>query len=321
MDGFIGIEIGRRLRNSGWEVLGFSNGPEAGAEPSFYKGSVNDAAALRAIFKRERPSACVHLAGLAHATVTPDEVESIRQVNVFGALNVASAAADAGVHQFVFFSTAKVYGETTPAEGIDEDSDPRPDGIYAELKYEAEQRLSEMALQKGMGLVIIRPVAVFGHGDSKGNYARLIRAVRRGVFPVIGGGHARRSIVYLDRVAERVDRILGPAFVSGKTYVFSDGTFELKEILKSIRRAIGTAFFPPIPEFLANAGGTAADWIWEKTSGKPGPAKPALARLTEHFVIRTHRYDSDFGPLEPFDLDQAFRTSCFSRFPRTKILS
>jgi nucleoside-diphosphate-sugar epimerase len=300
------------LSNSGWDVVGFSNGPEAGTKPSLYKGSVTELEKLRAVFHQEKPGACVHLAGLAHATVSRDEFESVRQINVSGALNVAKAAADAGVRQFVFFSTAKIYGDTTPAEGIDEDTDPNPDGIYAELKYEAEQRLSEMAAKADMGLVIIRPVAVFGPGDSRGNYARLIRAARRGIFPVVAGGHARRSIVFLNRVSERIDRILGTAFISGRIYVFSDGIFELKEILNSIRRATGTAFFPSIPEGLANSVGSFTDWVWEKATGKPGPSKQALMRLTSHFVICAHHYDSDFGPLERFDLDGAFKSACAS---------
>jgi nucleoside-diphosphate-sugar epimerase len=72
----------------------------------------------------------VHLAGLAHATVSREEMEMVRQVNVGGALNTARAAAEAGVEQFVFFSSAKVYGEKTSAGGCDEDDEPEPAGIY-----------------------------------------------------------------------------------------------------------------------------------------------------------------------------------------------
>lgn len=300
------------MRGSGWDVVGFSNGPAAGKRPSLYKGSVTDLSGLRAVFNQERPNACVHLAGLAHASVGRDELETVRRVNVSGTLNAARAAAEAGVSQFVFFSSAKVYGEKTTETGLDEDDEPRPIGIYAELKYEAEQALAKMAGKGELGVVVVRPVAVFGRGDSEGNYARLIRAVRRGVFPVIGGGRARRSIAYLARVAERVDRILGPAFVSGQTYVFSDGAFELREILESVRRATGTAFFPSVPGWFAKAGGEFVDWIWENTTGKEGHAKEALARLTDNFVVRAHHYDSDFGRLEPFDLDLAMAETCAS---------
>jgi len=313
MDGFIGREISRRLSGAGWDVAGFSNGPEAGKKPSLYRGSVTDINALRTVFMKERPDACIHLAGLAHAMVGPGELEQVRQVNVLGATNTARAAVEAGVKQFVFFSTAKVYGETTPAIGLDEDAEPRPAGIYAELKYEAEQELAKMSQKGDFGLVIIRPVAVFGPGDSRGNYARLIRAVRRGIFPVIGGGHARRSIVYLKRVAERIGHILGPAFVSGKIYAFSDGTFELKEILKAIRRASGPAFFPSFPDRFAQTATSAADWLLTNATGKQSHAKQTLARLTEHFVVQAHHYDAQFGPLEPFDLDRAMVETCAFR--------
>jgi nucleoside-diphosphate-sugar epimerase len=318
MDGFIGNEISRRLRSSGWDVVGFSNGPAAGKSPSLYKGSVTDPDALRTVFGRERPNACVHLAGLAHATVSREDMEMVRQVNVEGALNTARAAAESGVTQFVFFSSAKVYGDKTPASGCDEDDEPKPAGIYAELKYEAEQALLHIAGKGDMGVVVVRPVAVLGRGDTKGNYARLIRAVRKGVFPLIGGGRARRSIAYLDRVAERIDRILGPAFVSGKTYVFSDGAFELREILESVRRATGYAFFPYVPVCVAETGGGLLDWVQQSTTGKEGHAKEALGRLIDHFVIRAHHYDSDFGPIGPFDLDLAMEAACALEHPSAK---
>jgi nucleoside-diphosphate-sugar epimerase len=310
IDGFLGTEICRRLRCSGWDVVGFSDGPMAGTAPQFYRGSVTDTRALADVFNQERPNACIHLAGLAHATISRDEMERIRQVNVTGALNTARAATEAGVSQFIFFSSVKVYGDKTSETGIDEDDAPQPEGVYAELKYQAELELAEMARKNGLGVVIVRPVAVFGPGDSRGNYARLIRAVRRGIFPIIGGGRARRSIVYLNRVAARIDHILGPGFIPGKTYVFCDGTFEFKEILLSMRRATGRAFFPNVPARLAGIGGNLADSILQRATGKEGHIKDALARLTDHFVIRTHRYKEDFGELEPFDLDQAMVETC-----------
>ena len=315
MDGFIGSAISRRLRGSGWDIVGFSNGPAAGKNPCLYKGSVTDIDGLRAVFKRERPSACIHLAGLAHATVIPEEVEIVRRVNVEGTLNTARAAIEAGVRQFVFFSSAKVYGEKTSMAGCDEDDEPNPVGTYAKLKFEAEQALLTVAKKGAIGVVVVRPVAVFGRGDVKGNYARLIRAVRRGVFPLIGGGKACRSVAYLDRVTERIDRILGSSFISGRTYVFSDGAFELREILKSVRRATGHAFFPPVPGWVAEAAGISADWILKKATGNEGHAKEAVARWTDDFVVRAHRYDTDFGEIGPFDLDMAMAETCLPESP------
>ncbi len=310
IDGFLGREISRRLRISGWAVAGFSNGPEAGSLPYLHRGSTINFSELKTVFQQEKPDVCIHLAGLAHAAVSRNQMELVRQVNVTGTLNVAKAAAESGTAQFLFFSSAKVYGEQTPATGLCEDEAPRPAGIYAELKYEAEQKLGELAEKCGLNFAIIRPVAVFGRGDSKGNYARLIQAVRRGVFPIVDGGSARRSIAHLDRVAERVKQILESGFSSGKIYVFSDGTFELKEILNSIRKATGKAFFPSVPGWFVEAGGALADRIWQTATGKEGSAKQTLSRLTNHFVIRTHRYDADYGLLEPFDLDRAVAETC-----------
>jgi dTDP-4-dehydrorhamnose reductase len=56
-----------------------------------YNGSVTDLSALRAVSNQERPSACVHLAGLAHASVSRDELEVLRRISVSCTLNAAKA--------------------------------------------------------------------------------------------------------------------------------------------------------------------------------------------------------------------------------------
>jgi UDP-glucose 4-epimerase len=309
-DGFLGTEIHRRLKGSGWSVVGFSNGPLAGTAAHFYKGSVTDPKALNDVFSREKPHACIHLAGLAHAVVNHGEIEQIKKVNLQGAINTAKAAVAAGVRQFIYFSSAKVYGENTSAKGISEDDSPNPKGIYAEFKYQAELKLAELTRKDGLGVVVVRPTAVFGPGDSRGNYARLIRAVRRGIFPVVGGGRALRSIVYLGRVAERIENILGAGFIPGRTYVFCDGTFSLREILESIRRSTSNAFYPNVPLWLGNTGGIIIDGFMKKILRKESHVRESLSRLTENFVIHTHHYEDDYGQLSPFDLNKAMSDTC-----------
>ena len=310
LDGFIGKAVYRWLRRAGWEVVGFSVGPLAGRTPLVHRCSVTDFDAVKEVFAQERPQACIHLANLAHADVHPGDEPMIRHVNVDGTLNVARAAAAVGVEKLLYFSSAKVYGESTSAAGIDEDQPPNPVGIYSRLKLETEQALQELGKKGDIGVAFVRPVAVFGPSDSRSNYARLIRAARRGIFPVVDGGRARRSVVYLDRVAARVAQIIGPKFKAGHAYVLSDGAFEVREILKAIRRVTGFALFPSIPTLAARAAGTAVDKIWKLATGRDGPALKALARLTENFVVRAHRYDFEFGALPPFALNQAMEETC-----------
>lgn len=315
IDGFIGNAIALRLRLSGAEVVGFSVGPMAGKSPSIHLCAVTDEKTVQEIFRREKPDACIHLAGRAHAVLAASELNEVRSVNVDGALIVARAAAETGVKKFIFFSSAKVYGEETTAEGVDEDAEPNPMGSYARFKLEAEHGLMEIEQESSMGVVCVRPVAVFGPGDVKGNYARMIRAIDRGFFPVVDKGRAKRSIAYLGRVAERVEHLLGPGFKSRKTYIFCDGTYKLKEIVQSIRMATGFGLTPSIPSWVASAGASGFDILWSRIRSRKGPMRPILDRITQHFVVRANHYDSDFGALPAFDLDHAILETCNAQLP------
>ncbi len=59
-------------------------------------------------------------------------------------------------------------------------SSPAPSDPYAVSKWEAEQRLHEIAQRTGLEVVIIRPPLVYGPGV-KGNILRLLRWIELGI--------------------------------------------------------------------------------------------------------------------------------------------
>ncbi|MFI3218944.1 MAG: NAD-dependent epimerase/dehydratase family protein, partial [Methylococcales bacterium] len=83
----------------------------------------------------------VHLAARVHIMHdhANDPLQEFRKVNVDGTVNLAKQAVLAGVKRFVFISSIKVNGESTPlGQPFQADDLPLPVDAYGLSKYEAE---------------------------------------------------------------------------------------------------------------------------------------------------------------------------------------
>jgi UDP-4-keto-D-QuiNAc 4-reductase len=145
----------------------------------------------------------VHLAALVHQMNAAPTLADYRAVNCELTLKLARAAADAGVRQFIFVSTAKVMGERSNKPFLENDI-PAPTDAYSISKIEAETGLKTL-LQEGklgsMKVAIVRPPLVFGSGVGA-NYEKLI-ALANTRWPLpLGGANAQRSMVSIDRLTD-----------------------------------------------------------------------------------------------------------------------
>ncbi|MCT7327662.1 UDP-glucose 4-epimerase family protein [Ralstonia mojiangensis] len=202
----------------------------------------------------------VHAAARVHvmAETASDPLAEFRLTNVEGTLNLAGQAAEAGVRRFVFLSSIKVNGESSPVGRPFMADDPSaPLDPYGVSKMEAENRLLELGVQAGMEVVIVRPPLVYGPGV-KANFATMMRWLRRGVPLPLGAIHNARSLVALDNLADLlVTCLLHPA-AAGQVFLVSDGEdVSTTELLRRAARAMGrSARLLPIPS--ACLEGTAA---------------------------------------------------------------
>lgn len=312
IDGFLGTHITRALFAQGQELFGISDARSASGPFEFRRVDLRQGADVARAFETFRPELCIHLAAMAHSDVGPSHEALVREVNVDGAINVFDACEAVGCNKVVFFSSAKVLAGTTSAEGVDENAEPAPSGVYANLKREVELELLARCDAERLEAAIVRPVAVLGAGDSKGNYAKMIRLVRKGGFPLLDGGESLRSIVFAPMIAERISIMIEKGLVSGRTYVFSDGTFSVREIIDAIRSATGYAFCPSIPTGPLRLIGPYADSLFSRFVPGNAPFENSLKRLTSSFVVRTGNFEEDYGPLPRFDLLSAMRDVCRS---------
>ena len=129
-----------------------------------------------------------------------------------------------------------------------------PVSPYAVSKHEAEQGLHDIARVTGLELVIVRPPLVYGPGV-RGNFERLVRALRLGLPLPLGAVKNRRSLVGLDNLADLMLTCARHPAAAGHTFLVSDGEdLSTTELLRRTAAAMGRpARLLPVPLALLQA--------------------------------------------------------------------
>lgn len=145
-----------------------------------------------------------HVAGLVHdAKARDDESQWPRYeaVNTRLALETAQKAKAEGVGQFLFMSTAGVYGidgKVGKSVVIDKNTPLAPKNNYGRSKLLAEQAIAPLE-DEHFKVVILRPPMIYGKG-CKGNYVTLAKLA--GKLPVFPKVENQRSMLYIENFAE-----------------------------------------------------------------------------------------------------------------------
>lgn len=154
-----------------------------------------------------------HLAALVHQ-MGGASAEEYERVNVGQTLELARIAKKAGVKQFVFMSTVKVYGEET-GDIYTESSKCHPQDEYGKSKLRAEKELQKLE-DDNFKVSIVRTPIVYGYGV-KANIKNLVNLVKK--VPVLPFGEIenRRSMVYIGNLCYLVDDVIGFRVKHGMT--------------------------------------------------------------------------------------------------------
>lgn len=184
----------------------------------------------------------VHAAARVHVMRerSIDPVAAFHRVNVDASVQLARAAAAAGVRRFVYISSIKVNGEASlPGVPFTAADTPCPIDPYGLSKAEAEFRLAGLSRDTGMELVIVRPPLVYGPGVSA-NFRSMMRWLQHGVPLPLGNISNRRSLVALENLVDLLVRCLEHPGAAGNTFLVSDGEdVSTSELLLKLGRALG----------------------------------------------------------------------------------
>jgi nucleoside-diphosphate-sugar epimerase len=186
-------------------------------------------------------SAVVHLAARAHVMADgPDALARFRAVNSAATRHLAEAAAAAGVRRFVFLSSVKAMGETSPpGRALGEADTAKPQDAYGISKREGEIALLEVAAASRMEAVIVRAPLVYGPAV-KGNFLRLMRLVDRRLPLPFGTVANRRSLIARANLAAALTLCLKHAAAAGRIFLVADDEdLSTPELIRRLGRAMG----------------------------------------------------------------------------------
>lgn len=282
--GAVGPAVVRRLLAGGAEVRVLTRDPAAPLPAGVGRvvGSLGDADALAR--GADGADAVVHLAALLHVVDPPPELAAeYERVNVGGTERLAAAAARAGVARFVFASTINVYGPSVGRAPWTEADPTAPRTPYARTKREAERVVLGLA-----GGAVLRLAAVYGPG-MRGNYRRLLGALRRGLRVLPGTGRNRRTLVHAeDAAAALALATRGP--LPAPLYNLTDGrVWTFDAVVRAMQRAVGrrpgVRYLParPVRAAAATASAVAA------RLGRDVPGASAVDTMTEDVAVDGRR--------------------------------
>lgn len=151
-----------------------------------------------------------HVAGIAHSDngkISVQKEKLYRSVNTDLTVETAKNAKADGVKQFIFMSSAIVYGESGKIgkkKVITKDTPMNPANCYGDSKVQAEKGIESLK-DKNFKVVILRPPMIYGKG-CKGNFPQLEKfAIKLPLFPYVKN---ERSMLYIGNLVEFVRLII-----------------------------------------------------------------------------------------------------------------
>ena len=239
--GFIGRAVTRALRDAGMDVtVALRRADTSASLPADIRavavGDIDGATdwgdALQAVDR------VIHLAGIAHQPIGEDAAPRYHAVNVEGTAALARAAAAHGVRRLLFLSSVKVNGEETPERPFRESDAPMPEDIYGRSKWQAEQRLADVAASGAMSFTVLRSPLVYGPGVG-GNFANLLRLCDTALPLPFAAIANRRSLIARDNLVGAVLSCLDHPAAANETFLVRDGEdLATPALVRRLRRAL-----------------------------------------------------------------------------------
>jgi UDP-glucose 4-epimerase len=272
-NGFVGRAVCRALLAAGHSVTGIvrhGGTCPPGVDEWVYPG--RDFADIEQAWPPQLQADCVvHLAARVHVMRddAADPLAAFRATNVEGSLRVAKAARRHGVRRFVYVSSIKAIAELDPGRPLREDDPPNPEDAYGRSKLEAEAALRRWGEESGLDVVVVRPPLVYGPGV-RANFLSLMNAVAKGIPLPLGAIAARRSLVYVENLADAIARCATDPRASGGSFHVAD---DESPTVPDLARAIGKHLNKPARLVPIRP-------VWLRIAGRLTGRLPQVERLT-----------------------------------------
>ncbi|WP_322015055.1 NAD-dependent epimerase/dehydratase family protein [Paraburkholderia sp. J12] len=297
-NGFVGQAVSRLLLAKGNQITGIVRRPAPSVDGLHsWLLDTDDFNDIESRWPADlRCDTVVHLAARVHVMRdrSEDPLAAYRETNVAGTLRVARAARRAGARRFVFVSSIKAVAESSDGrEPLSELVPPRPVDPYGVSKLEAERALTEYGSTSGLDVVIVRPPLVYGPGV-RANFLQLMNAIARGVPLPFAAIEARRSMVFVNNLADAIVHCAMDRHAVGRLFHVTDGhdlsVVELVRMLAWQLHAPGR--FLSVPPALLRVAG--------RLTGRSAQ----VGRLLDEFRVDSRHITGVLGWQPPYTVEQ-----------------
>lgn len=296
-NGFVGRALCRLAFEQGHHVTALVRRP-GGCAPGVreWVHAADDFDGIDAAWPADLSADCVvHLAARVHVMKdhAADPLLAFRAANVDGALRVARAARERGVRRMVFVSSVKAAAEFDGGVPLAESMPAMPEDAYGRSKLQAEEALWHYGVQSGLEIVIVRPPLVYGP-EVRANFLQLMDALWRRVPLPLGAVHARRSLIYVDNLADALIRCAVDVRAANACfYVRDDQDPSMAGLLRTLGDHLGRpARLVPVPVWLLRGAGL--------LTGRSAQ----VDRLTRSLQIDDSHICAELGWRGPYSLDE-----------------
>jgi nucleoside-diphosphate-sugar epimerase len=300
--GFIGTHLVRLLLDEGHAVRIYDKRPSEAFPDLVTLGDVRDEGAMTSAL--QGADVVYHLAAEHHDDVRP--VSRYYEVNSGGAEKLVAACEANGVNRIIFTSTAAVYGLD---EGEADESTPvTPFNDYGKSKLQAERVFLDWAkVDTGRSLFMVRPVVVFGEGNTANVY-NLIMQIAGGRFIMVGSGENRKSMAYVGNLVPLLAQVLGRDS-QGEIVNYADKPdLSVGETVKVIRDELGQSGTPlrRLPYWLGMLGGYGFDALARVRNRAYAISSIRIKKFCANTQVATRVFD-DLDFKAPYSLEEGLR--------------
>jgi len=236
-----------------------------------------------------------HLAAKVHDFSEADSAHEHFAVNVEGTRNLLDECKGSGIRHFIYFSSVKAMTEESSSP-LNETFESAPATPYGKSKLAAERLVTEYGRKYGFKTTSLRLPLVYGPGN-KGNIYRMITAVDRYRFIMIGPGLNRRSMVYVGNVVDAAVSVADRKEADGKVFIITDAIdYAIRELYAVIAKSLGKKMLPfhlPmwIAKWVALLGDAAGSIIRSSLLFNSG----MLRKLTSPLIFSSHGIQEEIG--------------------------
>jgi nucleoside-diphosphate-sugar epimerase len=284
--GFTGGHLCERLASEGYAVRALVRDPSRSAElrgwgVEIAVGDLRDRQSLeRAVAGTD---VVYHIGGIFRQENIPRR--EMMAVNAQGTKDMLDAAIKAGVQRFVHCSTIGVHGDVKHPPA-DEETPYAPGDHYQESKVQGERVALQYMHEGRLPVVVFRPGGIYGPRDLR--FLKLIKAIERGWFVMLGSGRVLYQMIYIDDLIDGILLCGQKKQAVGNVYILTGSEpVPLNQFVRMIADVLSVRLsrlrFPVMPVYLA---GLLCELICQ-----PMGINPPLYRRRVDFFRKTRSFD------------------------------